>query len=114
LIVATKTSFVATLLFTLAQGRCFSYSAPITKEMPIFYSMVSGFDDYLRARVKGRRVISELAVAFKRGKSLSEFITSELKLTNKGGNLQELDRDFKAWMASDKRMQKAAKCFGQK
>jgi hypothetical protein len=64
--------------------------------------------------VKGRRLIPELASVFRRGKPLGEFIVSQLSLKNEGGNFRELDADFKAWMASDKRMQKAANCFGQK
>jgi hypothetical protein len=97
-----------------SQTRGFSSSVSSNKETPIFYAMVNGFDDYLRTRLKGRRVIPELATAFMRGKPLGEFIVSELNLANEGGKFQELDLDFKAWMASDKRMQKAAKCFGQR
>jgi hypothetical protein len=92
----------------------FSSFVSSNKETPIFYAMVNGFDDYLRVRLVGRRLIQDLAFAFRRGKQLGEFMMSELKLTNEGGNFQELDADFKAWMASDRRMQKAAKCFGQK
>jgi hypothetical protein len=97
-----------------SQSSGYSPSAPNSNESPIFYAMVSGFDEYLRARLEGRRVIPELASAFRRGKPIGEYIVSQLKLPNLGGNFRELDADFKAWMASDKRMQKAKKCFGQK
>jgi hypothetical protein len=96
-----------------AQQRGFTSYAPSNKETPIFYAMVSGFDDYLRARLKGKHVVPELVNAFRRGRPLGEFLVNELKLKNEGGNFHELDADFKDWMASDKRMQKAAKCFDQ-
>jgi hypothetical protein len=84
--------------------------APSRKETLVFYAMVSGFDDYLRVRLKGRRVIPELVSVFKRGEPLGEFIMSELKLKNESGNFDELDADFKAWMVSDRRMRNAARC----
>ncbi len=88
--------------------------APSSKETQVFYAMVNSFLDYLGARLKGRRVIPALASAFKRREPLGEFIVGELKLKNEGGNFRELDADFKSWMASDRRIQKAAKCFGRK
>ncbi|MFN3451646.1 MAG: hypothetical protein ACK4ZE_05765 [Sphingorhabdus sp.] len=85
-----------------------------SKETPVFYAMVSGFDEYLRTRLKGRHVITDLVIAFRRGIPIGEFIMSELKLGNKDGDFKELDEDFKAWMISDRRMQNAAKCFSLK
>lgn len=92
----------------------FTSSGPSSKETAIFYAMVSGFDEYLRTRLGSRRLIPELARAFKRGEPLGEYVVRQLKLTNEDGNFRELDADFKAWVVSDKRMQEAAKCFGQK
>jgi hypothetical protein len=104
--------YVAENSFSLTDNVTEASSSSI--ETPVFYAMVSGFLDYLGARLKGRRVIPALASAFKRREPLGEFIVNQLKLKNEGGNFRELDADFKSWMASDRRIQKAAKCFGQK
>jgi hypothetical protein len=94
----------------ISQERELTSFALRSKETLVFYAMVSGFDEYLRARLIGRRVILELVRAFKREEPLGEFIMSQLNLKNEGNNFHKLDEDFRAWMASDRRMRKAAEC----
>jgi hypothetical protein len=73
------------------------------EDSPRFYAMGRAFYDFLVDRTKSTAIIAELAVAFREGERLDQWILSRTGHGGRAGGLGALNAEFLTWIASDER-----------
>ncbi|HEX8579395.1 MAG TPA: hypothetical protein VF655_07345 [Allosphingosinicella sp.] len=79
-----------------SSGEALQAFEPGSEDTPRFYAMASAFYEYLVARTGSPAIVAELAAAFGRREPLDQWIVER---AGRGGGVQALDADFKAWIA---------------
>ena len=74
-----------------------------SEDSPRFYAMSRAFYDFLVDRTKSAAIVAELASAFRKGEPLDRWILARTGHEGRAADLEALNADFLAWIASDER-----------
>jgi hypothetical protein len=63
-----------------------------------YYSQIRGFVDFLVDVTQNRRILRDIAISLKNGKSFEDWLSSSAQYPGLPKNFDKLDQEFKAWL----------------
>lgn len=84
-------------------AQSFTFRSTTSEESPVFYALSLAFPEYLAEKTETPSVLADIIDAFRRGLPLQDWILSRLADRNQTPDLDAVERDFAAWLASSPR-----------
>ena len=85
-----------------ATARDFVFASTMSEDTPAFYAMSLAFPEYVSEKTQSASVLADLIDGFRKGVPPTQWILSRLASPDRSYDIQEVERDFIAWLGSSK------------